>query len=191
MHDLLFNWECYNLFLFKVFSHSFYIFRALLFSLFQAWFPVLENCFMSLEILRFLFTVKQEASKGWWEAPVYVQGFFEWWGSGQLSASGVPFSGAVQFFKEYPSLLHDYQPSGSKVDKDSLGEEKGWIPDIQCVEFSLLLLFLASHLKLIAGCPGSAERLFHFSRENSLSVLSASTLASPWICFNLELERSC
>lgn len=105
--------------------------------------------------------------------------------------SGIPFSEAVQFFKEYPSLLQDYQPSESKADKDSLGEEKGWIPDVQCVEFSLLLLFLASHLKLIAGCPGSAERLFHFSRENSLSVLSASTLASPRICFNLELEWSC
>ena len=179
------------IYFFLKFSLSLYIFRALLFSLFQAWFPVLENCFMFLEILRFLFTVKQEASKGWWKAPVYVQGFFECWKSGQLSPSGIPFSEAVQFFKEYPSLLHDYQLSESKADKDSLGEEKGWIPGVQCVEFSVLLLFLASHLKLIAGCPMSAERLFHFSRENSLSVLSASTLASPRICFNLELEWSC
>lgn len=99
------------------------------------------------------------------------------------------FSKAVQFLIEYPSLLHGYQPSGSRADKEALGNGKGGVPPIRCVEFSLILLFPASHHTLIAGCPRSAERLCLIFPEKLPNW-------SPCFCpclqslFNIELEGS-
>lgn len=187
MQDFLFHRECYNLFLLKVF-HIVSISSGLFYSL----------CFRH----GFLCWRFWDFCSQWSKRHPKADGKLLCMYRASLNGEGVSSSQHLEFlslglfsFSKNTRLLHAYQPSGSKADKDSLGEEKAWIPDVQCIEFSLLLLFLASHLKLIAGCPGTVERLFHLSRENSLSVLFASTLAPPppphRICFNLELEWSC
>ena len=89
-------------------------------------------------------------------------------------------------FQRIPQSSTWLLASRSRADKEGCSNGKGCVPSVECVEFSLILLFSASYFTLIlchAGCAGSAERLFNFSRENSLTGLPSSVFTSPPMYF--------